>query len=79
MATVSLSMVPYISIVTGVPRMLYVRVPYGNPFGEPGDAQKQTGVLLAALRWLYDAPEPNYPAHLRVGWRRSRPRPHPPE
>lgn len=74
-ATVSISMVPYISVGTGVPRMLHVRFPYGAPFGEPGDAHTQRRILEAALRWLYDAPGPNQPVRLRVPWRRSRTRP----
>jgi D-proline reductase (dithiol) PrdB len=71
-ATVTISMVPYITVGTGVPRALYVRFPYGNPFGEPGDATTQRTILEAALRWLYDAPEPNALFRLRVNWRRSR-------
>ena len=71
-ATVSISMVPYISIGTMVPRMLHVRFPYGDPFGEPGDAATQRHILESALRWLYDAPGPNLPFRLRVKWRRSR-------
>jgi D-proline reductase (dithiol) PrdB len=71
-ATVSITMVPYISIATGVPRTLYVRFPYGDPFGEPGDAIRQREILQAALHWLYDAPGPNQLFRLRVNWRRSR-------
>jgi hypothetical protein len=71
-ATVSLSMVPYISIGTMVPRMLHVRFPYGDPFGEPGDTLTQREILESALRWLYEAPGPNLPFRLRVKWRRSR-------
>jgi D-proline reductase (dithiol) PrdB len=71
-ATVSISMVPYISIPTGVPRTLYVRFPYGDPFGEPGDAPRQREVLTAALQWLYDAPAPNRLFKLGVSWRRSK-------
>ena len=71
-ATVSITMVPYVMIGTGVPRTLYVRFPYGNPFGEPGDAGTQRTILESALRWLYEAPEPNALFRLRVSWRRSR-------
>jgi hypothetical protein len=65
-------MVPYISIGTMVPRMLHVRFPYGDPFGEPGDTLTQREILESALRWLYEAPGPNLPFRLRVKWRRSR-------
>lgn len=75
-ATVSITMVPYISIATGVPRTLHVRLPYGNPFGEPGDAATQRQILESTLQWLYDAPGPNQLFNLRVNWRRSRQRAH---
>lgn len=71
-ATVSMTMVPSVTIGTGVPRALYLRFPYGNPFGEPGDADTQRTILASALQWLYDAPEPNALFRLRVNWRRSR-------
>lgn len=71
-ATVSLSMAPYITLATGVPRGLYVRFPFGDPFGEPGDADKQRTVLESALKWLYEAPEPNRLHRLAISWRRSR-------
>jgi D-proline reductase (dithiol) PrdB len=74
-ATVSITMVPYISIMTGVPRTLHVRLPYGNPFGEPGDVRGQREILGATLQWLYDAPGPNQLFDLRVPWRRSRRQP----
>ncbi len=71
-ATVSLTMVPTVSYGVGVPRALYVRFPYGNPYGEPGDRDTQRHILDTAIRWLYDAREPNQMARLTVGWRRRR-------
>ena len=71
-ATVSLSLAPYITLATGVPRVLNVRFPFGDPFGEPGDAEVQRAVLESALKWIYEAPEPNRLFLLRVPWRRSR-------
>lgn len=71
-ATVSVTMVPYSTLAVRVPRALHVRFPLGNPFGEPGDAQTQRAILEAALRWLYQAPEPNRVYRLAVSWRRSR-------
>ncbi|MGQ0569868.1 MAG: hypothetical protein ACT4P5_10120 [Armatimonadota bacterium] len=71
-ATVSITMVPYVTYGIGVPRALFVRFPYGNPFGEPGDTQTQRAILQSALQWLYDAREPNQQGRLSVGWRRSR-------
>jgi D-proline reductase (dithiol) PrdB len=71
MATVSLSMNPQITLGTGVPRALYARFPYGSPYGEPGNAERQRTVLETALRWIYEAPEPNQMFRLMVSWRRS--------
>jgi hypothetical protein len=71
-ATVSLTMVPYVSIPTGVPRALHVRFPYGDPFGGPGAADTQREILSMALRWLYDAPGPNQLYKIRIDWRRLR-------
>jgi hypothetical protein len=71
-ATVSLTMVPYSTLAVRVPRALYVRVPLGNPFGEPDDVPRQRAILDTALRWLYQAPEPNRVFRLAVSWRRSR-------
>jgi D-proline reductase (dithiol) PrdB len=71
-ATVSLSMVPYVTYGVRVPRALYLRFPYGNPFGEPSQIETQTTILYAALRWLHDAERPNQPVRLDVKWRRSR-------
>lgn len=65
-------MVPYVTIATGVPRTLHVRFPYGNPFGEPGDAARQRQILESTLQWLYDAPGPNRLFKLGVSWRRTR-------
>jgi D-proline reductase (dithiol) PrdB len=70
-ATVSISMAPYVTYGVGVPRALYVRFPYGNPFGEPRESETQGSILSAALRWLYDASEPNQPVRLAVSWRRA--------
>lgn len=70
-ATVSITMVPHVTISTGVPRTLHVRFPYGDPFGEPGAATSQREILGAALQWLYDAPGPNQLFKLRIDWRRS--------
>lgn len=67
-------MVPYISLATGVPRALYVRFPYGDPFGLPGDVQTQRNMLETALHWLYQAPAPNQLHRINVNWRRQRPK-----
>lgn len=70
-ATVSVTMAPVVTFGVGVPRALYVRFPYGNPYGEPQDNQTQRDILESALRWLYDAREPNQMMRLPVTWRRA--------
>jgi hypothetical protein len=65
-------MVPYISLGTGVPRALYIRFPFGDPFGLPGDADTQRQVLHTSLQWLHDAPGPNELYRIKVNWRRKR-------
>jgi D-proline reductase (dithiol) PrdB len=70
-STVSVSMAPIVTYGVRVPRALYVRFPYGNPYGEPGDADTQREILMALLEWLYDAREPNQMARLAVSWRRG--------
>jgi len=70
-ATVSVSMAPYLTLATGVPRALYVRLPFGNPFGEPGNVERQRTVLEGTLRWIYEAPERNCLYRLVVSWRRT--------
>lgn len=69
-ATVSLSLVPYLSFSVGVPRALYVRFPYGNPYGEPSAATMQRAILQYALRWLHEADGPNLMRRIPVSWRR---------
>jgi D-proline reductase (dithiol) PrdB len=70
-ATVSVSMAPVVTYGVGVPRALYVRFPYGNPYGGPGDADTQREILTALLDWLHEAGEPNQMVRLAVGWRRT--------
>ncbi len=71
-ATVSITMVPYATLGVRVPRALYARVPLGNPFGEPHDADGQRAILDTAVAWLNQAPEPNRVYRLAVSWRRRR-------
>jgi len=51
-ATVSLTLMPEITRKIRVPRALGVPFPLGYPLGEPGDAEGQREVLLAALELL---------------------------
>jgi hypothetical protein len=74
-ATVSVTMVPYVTLGVRVPRALYARVPYGNPFGDPHQSEAQRAILETAIAWLYHAREPNKVHRLAMSWRRSRRRP----
>jgi hypothetical protein len=52
------------------PRALWVPFPFGRPFGTPGDAAFQTGVVVAALRLLERTDTPvlhDYPAEADAG------------
>jgi hypothetical protein len=51
-ATVSLTLMPEITRKIRVPRALGVPFPLGYPLGNPGDAEGQREVLLAALELL---------------------------
>lgn len=50
--TVSITLMPEISRKIRVPRALEVPYPLGFPLGQPGDADGQRAVLLAALELL---------------------------
>jgi len=50
--TVSITLMPEITRKIRVPRALGVPYPLGFPLGQPGDADGQRAVLLAALELL---------------------------
>ena len=53
------------------PRTVFLRWPYGHPFGEPGNAAQQRAVIRAALRALVGIAEPGTIVDLPFRWRRE--------
>jgi hypothetical protein len=66
--TVTLSMIPDLTRAAGVPRLVGVGHPMGQPFGRPGDADRQRAVLLAMLELLASAPGPDSYVELPFEW-----------
>ena len=54
------------------PRALFLHWPLGHPFGEPGRADQQRAVCLAALDLVRTAQEPGAIVDAPWRWRRAR-------
>ena len=67
-ATVTLSMIPDLTRAAGVPRLVGVSHPMGQPFGRPHDAERQRAVLRAMLELLATAPAPGSQVELPFEW-----------
>jgi D-proline reductase (dithiol) PrdB len=66
--TVTLSMIPAFQGAVGAPRVAAVSHPFGRPYGDVGDAERQRAVLRAALRALETAQTPGEVVHLPFQW-----------
>jgi D-proline reductase (dithiol) PrdB len=55
----------------GVPRLLFVDFPLGNPCGVPGDLEMQRGILDLALDLLVDATAPRTTVRAPFAWPRG--------
>ncbi len=53
------------------PRTLYVKHPYGQPFGQPGAVDQQRTIVEDALNLLETVTEPGTIAHSPYKWRRE--------
>ena len=53
------------------PRTVFLRWPYGHPFGEAGNGAQQRTVLRAALRALAETTVPGTIVDLPYRWRRE--------
>ena len=53
------------------PRTLYVKHPYGQPFGQPGDTDQQRVIVEDALALLNSVTEPGTIIHSPYRWRRE--------
>lgn len=68
LSTVLVTMMPYWSERTGVPRTLAVEFPFGHPLGMPGDVDQQLRVIRQALQVLETAREPGTIVHSDEAW-----------
>ena len=66
--TVSLSMIPDLTRAVGVPRLVGISHPMGQPSGRPGDADRQGKVLRAMLEMLESASGPGSYVELPFEW-----------
>lgn len=69
-STVSVTVIPHVTLFVRVPRACYVRFPAGNPFGEAGNAEKQRRILRDMLTWARAPNEPGQVVRLPYDWRR---------
>ncbi len=53
------------------PRTLYVRHPYGQPFGQPGNVTQQRTIVEDALNLLETVSTPGTITHSPYRWRRE--------
>lgn len=66
--TVSLSMIPELTLSAGAPRVAAIEHPFGLTLGLPGDAAGQLDVLRGALRALEESSRPGAVVHLPFEW-----------
>jgi hypothetical protein len=69
--TIGVSIVRSYSEQVRPPRTVFLRWPYGHPFGEPGNAAQQRAVLRAAFKALVEITEPGTIVDLPYRWRRE--------
>ena len=70
-ATVTLSMIPDLTRAVGVPRLVGVSHPMGQPLGPPGDVGRQRAVLRAMLELLASASGPGTYLELPFEWQET--------
>ncbi len=61
-------MMPAYQRSVGAPRVAAVGHPFGRPYGDVGDAERQRAVLRAALHLLEAARAPGEVTHLPFEW-----------
>lgn len=67
-ATVIVGSAQDIVEVAGVPRLIFVDYPLGNPLGKPGDKAEQRATVEAALDMLVQAFAPRMTQRLHLDW-----------
>ena len=71
MTTACLVLVREVAERVRPPRALFVRWPFGNPCGEPGNARQQRRVVLDLLEAARGLTEPGAIVDLPYRWRRE--------
>ena len=69
--TVALSMIPELTRAVGVPRLVGISHPMGQPFGSPHDAGRQGAVLSAMMDLLATASGPGSYFELAFEWHQT--------
>ncbi len=69
--TIGVSIVREYSEKVKPPRTIFLRWPFGHPFGEPFNMSQQRVVLAEALRALYTIQEPGMIIDMPYRWRRE--------
>jgi hypothetical protein len=67
-STISLSMMPELTMSAGVPRIAAIEQPFGLTLGLPQDVPRQLAVLSATLRALEEISQPGTVVHLPFEW-----------
>lgn len=66
--TVTLNMIWPFQRLIGMPRVAAIEHPFGRPYGDVGDTERQREVLRAALAVFERAREPGHVEHLPFRW-----------
>ena len=66
--TLTLNMIWVYQRLVGMPRVAAIEHPFGRPFGDVGDVERQRAVLKAALDVAVRAREPGHVEHLPFRW-----------
>ena len=64
----ALSMIPELTRAVGVPRLLGVSHPMGQPYGRPHDVERQLAVLRAMMELLASAKGPDSYVEMPGEW-----------
>ena len=67
-STISLSMMPELTMSCGVPRIAAIEQPFGLTLGLPHDAARQLAVLSGTLQALEEISQPGTVVHLPFEW-----------
>jgi hypothetical protein len=68
---VTLSMIPDLTRAAGVPRLVGVSHPMGQPFGAPRDSERQRAVLRAMMDLVATATAPGSEVELPFEWHQT--------